>query len=245
VLPSEAVQALRALTRARRDLVESQTAARRRLQDELVVVFPELPGHTPDQCNPATPAVLHLPNTYGSAQALAAAPRADVAALLAQPSRARWGEAHAEALQEPGSGHALGREHARGRGAGGGRAHVRAPPARPAARIAELEAAMAAALREDADGRRLRRVLGIGPIAAAAIRAVLGEVARFTRVDQVIAYAGWSPAPGTAARSSARRSPPSAGPGRCAMPSTWPPWSPCGAAPSGARGTSACSTGAG
>jgi transposase len=46
-VPSETVQALRALTRARRDLVVSQRAARQRLQDELVLVFPELPHAHP------------------------------------------------------------------------------------------------------------------------------------------------------------------------------------------------------
>lgn len=99
VLPSETVQALRELTRARRDLVQSQTAARQRLQDELVVVFPELPGHTPARCDLATPAVLHLLGTYGAAQALAAAPLGDVAALLEQHSGGRWGAEQARALQ--------------------------------------------------------------------------------------------------------------------------------------------------
>jgi transposase len=47
-VPDETVQALRALTRARRDLVESQSAARQRLHDELVPVFPELVGHLPE-----------------------------------------------------------------------------------------------------------------------------------------------------------------------------------------------------
>ncbi len=52
-LPTEEVQALRELTRARRDLVQARTAARQRLHDELVLVFPEfvrllaqLPGDT-------------------------------------------------------------------------------------------------------------------------------------------------------------------------------------------------------
>ena len=79
-LPSETVQALRELTRARRDLVQSRTAARQRLRDELVVAFPELPDHTPGRCDLATPALLHLLGAYGSARALAAAPPAEVAA---------------------------------------------------------------------------------------------------------------------------------------------------------------------
>ena len=57
-VPSETVQALRALTRARRDLVVSQRAARQRLQDELVLVLPEWPTHTPDGCDRAAPAWL-------------------------------------------------------------------------------------------------------------------------------------------------------------------------------------------
>jgi transposase len=191
VLPSETVQALRELTRARRDLVQSRTAARQRLLDELVVAFPELPDHLPDRCDLATPAVLHLLGTYGSAQALAAAPPAEVAALLEQHSGGRWGAAQAQALQ------AL---------AAGSAASTRAVAARAVVvrtfarhlldrrpRIAELEAAIAAVLRDDADGRRLRRVPGIGPIHAATIRAELGDVARFGSVDQAIAYAGLEP----------------------------------------------------
>ena len=191
VLPSEAVQALRELTRARRDLVQSQTAARQRLQDELVVVFPELPGHTPDHCDLATPAVLHLLSAYGSARDLAAAPLADVATLLGQHSKARWGEAQAQALQ------ALAARSAASTRAVAARAIVVRTFARHLLdlqpRIAELEAALAAVLREDADGRRLRRVPGIGRIHAATIRAELGDVSRFTSVDQVVAYAGLEP----------------------------------------------------
>jgi len=191
VLPSETVQALRELTRARRDLVQSQTAARQRLQDELVVVFPELPGHTPDRCDLAIPAVLHLLSTYGSAQALVAAPLADVAALLAQHSRGRWSERPAWALQT------LAADSAASTRAVAARAVVVRTFARHLLdlqpRIAELEAAIATVLRDDDDGQRLRRVPGIGPIHAATIRAELGDVSRFAGVDQIVAYAGLEP----------------------------------------------------
>ena len=46
-LPSETLQSLRALTCARRDLVQSQAAARQRLHDELVPLFPELVRRVP------------------------------------------------------------------------------------------------------------------------------------------------------------------------------------------------------
>jgi transposase len=58
VLPLEAVQSLRTLTRARRDLVQSQKSARQRLQDELVPLFPELVAHLPHHAGLADPAIL-------------------------------------------------------------------------------------------------------------------------------------------------------------------------------------------
>src|SRR5215472_12017743 len=61
------------------------------------------------------------------------------------------------------------------------------------ARIAELEAAIADLLKDDADGQRLQTLPGIGPQGAATIRAELGDVARFRRVDEVVAYAGLEP----------------------------------------------------
>ena len=190
-VPPETVQALRELTRARRDLVQTRTAARQRLLDELVLVFPELPDHTPERCDLAAPALLHLLGSYGSAQALAAAPPAEVAALLAARSKGRWGEAQAATLQD------LARRSAASTRAVAARAVVVRTFARHLLElqqhIADLEAAIADALRDDEPGQRLRRIPGIGPIHAATIRAELGDVTRFTHVDQVIAYAGLEP----------------------------------------------------
>jgi transposase len=102
-LPSEAVQALRTLTRARRDLVQTRTAARQRLQDELVVLFPEfvrflpsLPGHP----YLGEPAILHLLRAYRSAQALAQAPLDELSAALERLSGGHWGQDQAYAIQE-------------------------------------------------------------------------------------------------------------------------------------------------
>ena len=191
VLPSETVQALRELTRARRDLVQSRTAARQRLRDELVVVFPELPDHTPDRCDLATPAVLHLLSTYSSAQALAHAPLADVASLLTEHSGGRWGEPAARALQDLATHSAASTRAVAARGVVVRTFARHLLDLQP--RIAELEAAIAEVLRDDEAGRRLRRIPGIGPLHAATIRAELGDVSRFTRVDQVVAYAGLEP----------------------------------------------------
>jgi transposase len=61
------------------------------------------------------------------------------------------------------------------------------------AQIAELEAAIRVLLDEDAHGQRLQQVPGIGPHRAATIRAELREITRFSRVEEVVAYAGLDP----------------------------------------------------
>ncbi|HEY7128012.1 MAG TPA: IS110 family transposase [Ktedonobacterales bacterium] len=190
-LPSEAVQSLRTLTRARRDLVQSQTAARQRLQDELVPLFPELPRHLPGHADLADPAILSFLSCYSSAQALARADLAEVTDVLASVSGKRWGEAEAQALQ-----------HLAQHSAASSRAVVaRSLVVRTLclhlldlrARLAELEAAIATVVEEDEEAGRLQQIPGIGPQNAATIRAELGDVSRFSRVEQVIAYAGLEP----------------------------------------------------
>jgi transposase len=191
VLPSEALQSLRTLTRARRDLVQSQSAARQRLQDELVPLFPELVGHLPHHTDLTDPAILTFLSQYSSAQAIARAKLASLTKTLAQASGKRWGPEEAQALA------ALARQSA---------ASTRAVSARSLVvrtlalhlldlrtRLAELEAAIAQALKEDDDAQRLQEIPGIGPQNAATIRAELGDVSRFNSVDQVIAYAGLEP----------------------------------------------------
>jgi transposase len=61
------------------------------------------------------------------------------------------------------------------------------------AQIAELEAAIQALLDKDADGQRWQQIPGIGPNGAATIRAELGEVSRFSCVEEVVADAGLDP----------------------------------------------------
>ena len=190
-LPSETLQSLRTLTRARRDLVQSQTAARQRLQDELVPLFPELVGHLPHHADLADPAILTFLSQYSSAQAIARAKLIDLTRSLAQASGKRWGPEEAQALA------ALAKQSA---------ASTRAVPARSLvvrtlalhlldlhARLAELEAAIAELVKEDEEAQRLQAIPGIGPQNAATIRAELGDVSRFSSVDQVIAYAGLEP----------------------------------------------------
>jgi transposase len=181
-LPSEAMQSLRTLTRARCDLVQSQTAARQRLQDELVPLFPELPRHLPYRVDLADPAMLTFLSQYSSAQAIARAKLTDLITTLAKASGKRWGEAEAHALQH------LAQHSAASRRAVEARALVVRTLALHLldlrAFLAELEAAIAQVVQE---------IPGIGPQNAATIRAELGDVSRFSSVEQVIAYAGLEP----------------------------------------------------
>jgi transposase len=193
-LPSEDIQALRELTRARRDLIQARTAARQRLHDVLVLVFPEFPAalaHLPGRADLGSPSVLQTLSVYSSAQALASAAAQAVAATLQEVSAGRWGAAEAERLQQA----------ARGSTASTRAVAARALVVRTFAQqtlqlqtqIAELEAAIQALLDADADGQRLQQIPGIGPNGAATIRAELGEVARFSCVEEVVAYAGLDP----------------------------------------------------
>ena len=193
-LPSETVQSLRALTRARRDVVQTRAAARQRLHDELVVLFPAfvlLLRQLPGEADLGAPAALHLLEAYPSAAALARAPDAAVLLVAQQASNGRWGEAEVAVLQQ-----AARRSAASSRAVAARSLVVRTFVGQVLhlhTQIAELEVAMQEVLRDDADSRRLQGIPGIGPQGAATIRAELGDVLRFSRVDAVVAYAGLDP----------------------------------------------------
>jgi len=193
-LPTETVQALRTLTRARRDLIEDRTAAMQRLHDELVVLFPELVRfllQLPGRNTLASAAVLDLLVIYPSAHAVVSAGLSPLGATMAQVSNGRWTLAHAEALAT------LARRSTASSRAVAARSLVARTLARHLlelqAHIADLEAASTELLQNDADGQRLQAIPGIGPQGAATIRAELGEIARFTSVDDVVASAGLDP----------------------------------------------------
>jgi transposase len=211
-VPDETVQALRALTRARRDLVEHRSAARQRLHDELVLVFPELVPHLPERADLGAPAVLRLLAGYSCAQALAQARLDDLSQVLAEASDHRWGRPQAQELQE------LAQRSAASTRAVAARAVVVRTLALHLldlqARVAELEAAIGEMLRRDPPGQQLHaEVPGLGPLWAATIRAELGDASRFARVDQVVAYAGLEPRTHDSGRFSGQRRLSKRGPG--------------------------------
>jgi transposase len=190
-VPSETIQALRTLTRARLDLVHTQSAARGRLHDELVAAFPELVGHLPGRADMGTPAVLRLLSGYSSAQALAQAPLIELSRVLQEGSAGRWGLPQAQALQELAHSSAASTRAVAARGLVVRTLAVHLLDLHT--RLAELEAASADLLHDVAASRHVQEIPGIGPQHAGTIRAELGDVSRFTRVDHVVAYAGFEP----------------------------------------------------
>src|SRR5262249_27285026 len=126
-----------------------------------------------------------------SAQALARAPLDEVSRVLAQVRTGRWSGAPAQVVHEV----------ARGSAASTRAVAARAGVVRTLAlhlldrhtRIAELEAALADLLRDDAARQQMQQIPGIGPGHAATLRADLGDVTRFSRVNQLIASAGLEP----------------------------------------------------
>jgi transposase len=198
-LPSDTVQALRSLTRARRDLVQTRSAAKQRLRDELVVLFPELPTQTPGECDLFAPRMLRLLHCYPSAQAFAHGALAMLCAEMAELSAGEWTAAHAQALQT------LAHHSAAGTRAVAARGMVVQTMTQHLLdlqqRIAELHTANEAVLADDEQSRTLQQLVGIGPVHAATLRAEVGDIQRFQHgdiqrfqhVDQVVAYAGLDP----------------------------------------------------
>src|SRR5262249_13942978 len=151
-----------------------------------------LVGHLPEHADLGAPAVLRLLAVFSSAHALAQASLDDLSRVLEEVSARRWGRTQAQALQE------LAQHSTASTRAVAARAvvvltlalHPRDLPRR----VAELEAALAELLRTYPPSQRLQgEVPGLGPTWTATIRAELGDVSRFARVDQVVAYAGLEP----------------------------------------------------
>jgi transposase len=193
-LPTEHMQAPREVTRAQRDLVQARTAARQRLHDALVLVFPEfvrLLGQLPGSTDLGSPGVRQVLCTYRAAPAVATTPLDVRTATLQEASGGRWGQAEAEvvrlaAQQSAASPRAVAARSLGVRTCAQQTLHLQA-------QMGELEGAIQALLNEDPDGQRLQQIPGIGPHGAATMRAELGEMTRFRCVDEVVAYAGLDP----------------------------------------------------
>jgi hypothetical protein len=154
-LPSEHIQAWREVTRARRDLIQARTAARQRLHDELVRVFPEfvrLLSQLPGRADLGSPSVLQVLCADSSAQAFTHAPDHALVTLLRAVSGGRWDATEAAVRQRAASASAASTR------ALAARSLVVRPCAQQVlhlhAQLVELEAAIQALRDDDVDGRR-------------------------------------------------------------------------------------------
>jgi transposase len=184
-VPSEEIATYRELVRMHSNLAEEGARYQLEIQSLVGVLFPELTQVFADPCRPTALAVLQA---YPSAAALAGASVEAVLAVLHQAAPRRYGRQHAQRLITL----------AQNSVASGVARAARALSLgilceqleRTHAHLAQLEAELQRLLATDAGAASLSSVEGFGLKTVALLRAELGEVARFTHGDQVVAYVG-------------------------------------------------------
>ncbi len=184
-VPNEQIQTYRELVRLHTKLSDEAARYKLEIRDMVLALFPEFTQVFADPTGPTAVALLHL---YPGAEAIKAAGVASLVAKLAQVAPRRYGLATAQRLVELAS-------------VSGARpiaVSIRASSLRilcdqllhTQGNLAQLEAQIAKLLESDSEAAGLRSVPEFGPKTVAVLRAELGEVARFERSDQVVAYAG-------------------------------------------------------
>lgn len=178
------ISELKSLTRARFYTVKECSKAKTKLKALLVSVFPEFHTAFSDVFGAAAIALLHK---YPSAQLLANARKASVAKILAEASRNRFGEAKAVELI------ALAKESV------GCHSETKIIEiqyyldqiALNTAYIAQYEKAIKKIMTEL--NSPITTIPGIGFVLGAMILAELGDIARFSKPEKVLAFAGLDP----------------------------------------------------
>ncbi len=184
-VPSEGVATYRELVRLHTQLSDEAAAYQNEIQALIVVLFPEFTQIFADPCLPTALAVL---TAFPSAQALAEAGVEPLLQVLRAQKSAHYGRPTAQKLvalakQSVSSGRAMAGRSVSLRILCDQLGHTRANLARLDAEIEQL-------LTTDPGVRGLQQVPEFGPKTVAVLRAELGDVQRFTRTDEVIAYGG-------------------------------------------------------
>ncbi|WP_244422615.1 IS110 family transposase [Ktedonobacter racemifer] len=184
-VPSEQVATYRELVRLHTHLSDEAAAYQNEIQALVVVLFPEFTRIFADPCGQTALAVL---KAFPSAQAIVAADVEPLFQLLRAQKPAHYGRPTAQKLV------ALAKESASSGRAIAGRSlslrilcdqleHTQANLARLNTEIEQL-------LNTDPGVKGLQQVPEFGPKTLAVLRAELGDVQRFSRTDEVIAYGG-------------------------------------------------------
>jgi transposase len=184
-VPNELTATYREFVRLHSNLSEEAARYKNEIQDLLVVLFPEFTQVFKDPTRKTALAVLQA---YPSAQAIAAVGVAPIAAVFATTAPRNYGPETAERLV------ALAKRSSASPVAVAARGRSLAILAdqliHTQANITELDREIEALLRTDDGASGLSSVPDFGPKTVAVLRAELGEVGRFQRSEQVVAYAG-------------------------------------------------------
>jgi len=183
-VPSERIATYRELVRLHTQLSDETAAYQNEIQALVVVLFPEFTQVFADPCLPTALAVL---KAFPSAQAVVEAGVEPIAVLLHQMP-AHFGRPTAQKLVA----------FARKSGSSGRAVAGRSMSLRilcdqlehTQANLARLEAEIEQLLTNDPGVKGIQQVPEFGPKTVAVLRAELGDVERFARTDEVIAYGG-------------------------------------------------------
>ena len=184
-VPNDLTATYRELVRLHSNLSDEAARYKNEIQDLVVVLFPEFPQVFKDPTRKTALAVLRA---YPSAQAIAAVGVDAIAAVLHTEAPRNYGRDTAErlvALAQRSSASPVAIA-ARGRSL----TILADQLAHTQTNIAELEREIEALLRKDDGATGLQSMPEFGPKTVAVLRAELGEVERFQRSEQVVAYAG-------------------------------------------------------
>lgn len=184
-VPNDLTATYRDLVRLHSNLSDEAARYKNEIQDLLVVLFPEFSQVFKDPTRKTALAVLRA---YPSAQAIAAVGVEALAAILQATAPRNYGPdtaARLVALAKRSSASPVA-VAARGRSL----AILADQLSHTQTNIAELEQELEALLRRDDGATGLQSVPEFGVKTVAVLRAELGEVERFQRSDQVVAYAG-------------------------------------------------------
>ena len=184
-IPSEQVATYRALVRLHSQLSVEAARYQNQIHALVVVLFPEFSQVFADPCLPTALAIL---KAYPSAQAVAQAGQAALYTLLHAQQHPHYGHPTAKKLLRLAS-----------TSVGSGQAEAgRSLSLRMLCEqleqtqkhLQQLQAALEQLLATDPVVKGLQQIPEFGTTTVAVLRAELGDVDRFARTDQVIAYAG-------------------------------------------------------
>ncbi|MDQ5854399.1 MAG: IS110 family transposase [Chloroflexota bacterium] len=184
-VPNDMIATYRELVRLHANLSDEAARYKNEIRDLVVVLFPEFTQVFKD---PTRRTALAILKTYPSAQAMAAAGVEQIASRLQELAPHHYGRHTAEHLVDLATRSSASpvAVPARERGL----AILADQLIHTQANIAELERELESLLRDDAGAAGLQSVPDFGPQTVAVLRAELGDVARFQRSEQVVAYAG-------------------------------------------------------